>query len=175
MHYTICLKLISSSGQVALPPAFARLEQRGVQIQICICGRSKARATMLPSTVSRKNSRKFFVTEFCNLESSDFLGLWKKDRKGRAKRGQNCTTPPSIEICRYFWDGIWSFGMDPKLKPSQTLTIHPSHFFWHIKCEWTFTFTAARFIALIDDFKWTQVFNLVRNEWYVERILGVLY
>ena len=29
MHYTICLKLISSSAQVALPPAFARLEQRG--------------------------------------------------------------------------------------------------------------------------------------------------
>ena len=32
MHYTICLKLISSSGQVALPPAFARLEQRGVPV-----------------------------------------------------------------------------------------------------------------------------------------------
>ena len=31
MHYTICLKLISSSAQVALPPAFARLEQRGVK------------------------------------------------------------------------------------------------------------------------------------------------
>ena len=31
MHYTICLKVISSSAQVALPPAFARLEQRGVQ------------------------------------------------------------------------------------------------------------------------------------------------
>ena len=30
MHYTICLKLISSSAQVALPPAFAPLEQRGV-------------------------------------------------------------------------------------------------------------------------------------------------
>ena len=32
MHYTICLKLISSSAQVALPPAFARLEQRGDDI-----------------------------------------------------------------------------------------------------------------------------------------------
>ena len=30
MHNTICLQLISSSGQIALPPAFARLEQRGV-------------------------------------------------------------------------------------------------------------------------------------------------
>ena len=30
MHYTICLELTSSSGQIALPPAFARLEQRGV-------------------------------------------------------------------------------------------------------------------------------------------------
>ena len=29
MHYTICLKVISSSAQVALPPAFAPLEQRG--------------------------------------------------------------------------------------------------------------------------------------------------
>ena len=33
MHYTICLKLISSSAQVALPPAFARLEQRGAGAQ----------------------------------------------------------------------------------------------------------------------------------------------
>ena len=32
MHYTICLKVISSSAQVALPPAFARLEQRGVSM-----------------------------------------------------------------------------------------------------------------------------------------------
>ena len=53
MHYTICLKLISSSGQVALPPAFARLEQRGVMsafltwvtssllsaLEFCPCGR----------------------------------------------------------------------------------------------------------------------------------------
>ena len=31
MHYTICLQLISSSGQIALPSAFARLEQRGVK------------------------------------------------------------------------------------------------------------------------------------------------
>ena len=30
MNYTICLQLISSSGQIVLPPAFARLEQRGV-------------------------------------------------------------------------------------------------------------------------------------------------
>ena len=29
MHYTICLQLIYSSGQIALPPAFAWLEQRG--------------------------------------------------------------------------------------------------------------------------------------------------
>ena len=35
MHYTICLKLISSSAQVALPPAFARLEQRGVSVRKC--------------------------------------------------------------------------------------------------------------------------------------------
>ena len=33
MHYTICLKVISSSGQVALPPAFARLEQRGASFE----------------------------------------------------------------------------------------------------------------------------------------------
>ena len=33
MHYTICLKVISSSAQVALPPAFARLEQRGANNQ----------------------------------------------------------------------------------------------------------------------------------------------
>ena len=31
MHYTVCLQIISSSGQIALPPAFARLEQRGVK------------------------------------------------------------------------------------------------------------------------------------------------
>ena len=30
VHYTVCLQLISRSGQIALPPAFARLEQRGV-------------------------------------------------------------------------------------------------------------------------------------------------
>ena len=29
MHYTICLQLIFSSGQIVLPPAFAWLEQRG--------------------------------------------------------------------------------------------------------------------------------------------------
>ena len=32
MHYTICLQLISSSGQIALPPAFARLKQRGDEL-----------------------------------------------------------------------------------------------------------------------------------------------
>ena len=37
MHYTICLKVISSSVQVALPPAFARLEQRGVRWVHCTC------------------------------------------------------------------------------------------------------------------------------------------
>ena len=31
MHYTICLQLIYSSGQIGLPPTFASLEQRGVQ------------------------------------------------------------------------------------------------------------------------------------------------
>ena len=45
MHYTICLKVISSSAQVALPPAFARLEQRGgggasKKAHICkVCGK----------------------------------------------------------------------------------------------------------------------------------------
>ena len=32
MHYTICLQLISSSGQIAVPPAFAWLEQRDVMV-----------------------------------------------------------------------------------------------------------------------------------------------
>ena len=32
MHYTICLQLISSSGQIGLPPAFVSLEQRGVTL-----------------------------------------------------------------------------------------------------------------------------------------------
>ena len=31
MHYTICLQLIYSSGQIGLPPTFASLGQRGVQ------------------------------------------------------------------------------------------------------------------------------------------------
>ena len=35
VHYTVCLQLISSSGQIALPPAFARLEQRGVVYCSC--------------------------------------------------------------------------------------------------------------------------------------------
>ena len=39
----------------------------------------------------------------------------------------------SIEILGSFWDGIWSFGMDPKLRPPQIPTLHPSQFFWHIK------------------------------------------
>ena len=38
----------------------------------------------------------------------------------------------SIEILGSFWDVTWSFGMEPKLRPSQTPTIHPSRFFWHI-------------------------------------------
>ena len=39
----------------------------------------------------------------------------------------------SIEFLGSFWDGMWSFGMDPKLRPSLTPTVHPSQFFWHIK------------------------------------------
>ena len=34
MHYTICLNLMSSSGQVALLPAFAWLEQRGGRVKM---------------------------------------------------------------------------------------------------------------------------------------------
>ena len=50
-----------------------------------------------------------------------------------------CTTPPfGISLG---WTSIIlgcipkhrkKFGMDPKLRPSQTPTIHPSRFFWHI-------------------------------------------
>ena len=53
--------------------------------------------------------------------------------------GQNCTTPPfGISLG---WTSIIlgcipkhrkKFGMDPKLRPSQTPTIHPLRFFWHI-------------------------------------------
>ena len=52
---------------------------------------------------------------------------------------QNCTTPPfGISLG---WTSIIlgcipkqrkKFGMDPKLRPSQTPTNHPSRFFWHI-------------------------------------------
>ena len=55
------------------------------------------------------------------------------------KDWQNCTTPPfGISLG---WTSIIlgcipkhrkKFGMDPKLRPSQTPTIHPSRFFWHI-------------------------------------------
>ena len=52
---------------------------------------------------------------------------------------QNCTTPPfGISLG---WTSIIlgcipkhrkKFGMDPKLRPAQFLTVHPSRFFWHI-------------------------------------------
>ena len=52
---------------------------------------------------------------------------------------QNCITPPfGISLG---WTSIIlgcipkhgkKFGMDPKLRPSQTPTIHPSQFFWHV-------------------------------------------
>ena len=52
---------------------------------------------------------------------------------------QNCITPPfGISLG---WTSIIlgcipkhgkKFGMDPKLRPSQTPTNHPSQFFWHV-------------------------------------------
>ena len=62
MHYTICLKVISSSAQVALPPAFARLEQRGLK-----SNQSEDR------TVERNASRKAFETRDELLERQHYL------------------------------------------------------------------------------------------------------
>ena len=58
MQYTICLKLISSSAQVALPPAFARLEQRGVikAFPAFVHGQDEARGSV-QSPAAEENHR----------------------------------------------------------------------------------------------------------------------
>ena len=78
----------------------------------------------------------------CVVYVSDQLYIWMNTTYRTLppeKIRQNCTTPPfGISLG---WTSIIlgcipkhrkKFGMDPKLRPSQSLTIHPLQLFWHI-------------------------------------------
>ena len=101
------------------------------------------------------------------------LGFALLDVIGFKCKRQNCITPPfGISLG---WTSIIlgcipkhrkKFGMDPKLRPSQTPTIHPSQFFWHvphsepnwktcviyqsIRLRWKWKFISLYIVKLID-------------------------
>ena len=81
-------------------------------------------------TVSLRATNKPLTKFGVQWQKTDFLA---ENQVFGSKKGKIVIHLLSIEILGSFWDGMWSFGMDPKLRPSQTPTIHPSQFFWHIK------------------------------------------
>ena len=57
LHSTICLKVFPSSGRVALPPAFAQIEGRGVYV----CYFQGALICTPPKTIRHQLDQKYVV------------------------------------------------------------------------------------------------------------------
>ena len=70
-------------------------------------------------TVSLRATNKPLTKFGVQWQKTDFLA---ENQVFGPKKGNIVLHLLSIKILGSFWDGMWSFGMDPKLRPSQALT-----------------------------------------------------